>query len=162
MAKTVIELDNKMDACRLEVFAEISAIHTQITEQNTLRLRMDKKLDEIAEQTRNNSKEFKLHDKEEMEKYDKIVEAIKDLTDTMKQLIVDTQANTGFIQSEQQNRDIEERVAERMLEIEKPNREAWHKIKMTALATITVAVLGGIGAALKFGIELYAMLHGGQ
>ena len=151
---TVAQLDEKVEECRAKVFKEISDIYLKLQAQDEVRQKMHDKLDRISAQSLANYEEFKTHDDKEMEKYDNIIQAIQDLTEA-------TKANTSFIQSEQYNKAVDEKLAEKLAEREAPSKEAWRKVRMTIIVLGTGAMFSFVVGALKFGFDMWIILHGG-
>lgn len=147
-----------VDSCKIDIHLQIQKISDELAEQKKIRKQMEETLEETLEQAKRNHKAFSEHDKDEMEKYDKVLDSIQELTDTMKKLMDETDANSMYVTEKQHQEEIDKRVAEALVDERKPNKEIWHKVKMTAFTVVTVGALGALGAAGYFILELYVRM----
>ena len=154
------ELEESLGKCKIDVFASIANINRTLGEQDLTRAKMDSKLDEIMKLVNTNDAKLAHHTEEEMVKFDEILNTIKKLTETMQTLIEETENNSDYVSTKQHAEEVEKAVRRRIQEMNAPRDEMWHKVKMTAIVIITGAVLTGIGSALKFGFDMYVMIHG--
>ena len=176
-------IEEEVKSCQIDVYGRLKAMEASLAEQVIVRSEMRSTLDTVLTQAKENHMEFKRHDEKEMEKYDMILEkydvivdSINDLTTTMKNLIEQTARNSEFVDTEVKDRRInddsrifnekmEKEVAERMLEIEAPAREAKkkadkikEKVIMTAIGVVTTAIVVGVGSAVYAGMQMWFML----
>lgn len=160
---------DRSDACRNEVHRKLGEMEAHFMEQDKTREDMKATLDMVLAQAKANSKEFKIHTEEEMDKYDEILTSMARLTDTMEILIKDTAKNTKYVDTEVQsrvfNKEMEKRVAEAKFELEEPIREEKarrdaivNKIKMTAIGIVTTAIVVGTGSAIYAGFKMWVTL----
>ena len=165
--------------CQVEMNYKIELIMSTMANDAETRNAMNVKLDSIAKQSivnheslAENKAEFIKHAVEEMEKYDEyhanqqgLTDSIKELTDTVKDLITRTADNTAYVQSETYNRRMQDSVDmaleiehKKQEEMDKPMRDLKNKVLMTAVTVVTVSVTSGIIAAVWYGIKVYAAL----
>lgn len=162
--------------CQVEMNYKIELIMSTMANDAETRNAMNVKLDSIAKQSIvnheslvENKAEFIKHAVEEMEKYDEyhanqqgLTDSIKELTDTVKDLIARTADNTAYVQSETYNRRMQESVdlavkAERKRihdaqAVIDANKIPWGKWFNTAIPSLIVVAVIGLSSLIWVGI----------
>lgn len=152
------ELRRQMEECKLDVHKDIKELKqghktlsrqldSQSEERKAFNMGILAKFDEMLT-------EFRSHTDDEMD-------TIKDIYTILTTLSEQTAQNTGFISSAQHNKEVEDRVSEKLQELNAPRYEMWKKIKLTAVSVATVAIMGAMGTAIMFMLDMYTLIHGG-
>lgn len=156
----VMELmKSEIESCQRDMYSEIKAMKIAIDAQDKIRAEMKETLNANLKQSKDNHAKFEEHALEEMEKYKQMVDAIEDLTKTMKDLISKTEYNSAYVDSQKYNDELEKRVAQHLADIDAPKQEMIHKVKMTAIGVATVATMGVMGSAVKFLYDLSTAMN---
>ena len=165
--------------CKLSIFTklgeydkELEGIKTRVDELEAGHLEFRHTLGRHEEQRITNHtkltsqvealhKRFDKHDEQEMMKYDKINDSILLMNNTVGSLIEkidkiasDTDANSEYISKHEAEIEKEEYAKKKLEEADAPRKEVWHKVKMTAVSVITLAILGVLGKFLWLGINI--------
>ena len=161
----------EIDVAKLknEVKATFSNIHEKLDQQDSLRKKMDAKLDAIATQSRMNFDKFDSHTRDEMEKYEQIRVALVGIQETINKLSEDTAKNSGYIASDKENKRVDRLVSERLEEAKRIQDEknatrnaVKNKIILTAVGLVTTVVVGGVISIVWFGFKAYMKLQLGE
>lgn len=159
--KAIIEaLQLKVETYEHDMSNDIKQMRIIIDEQTVVRQKMNTKLDKLKEHSIKTRENFDKHTAEEMVKYQETIDAIEELTKTMKQLIEDTTTNSDFVTQVQKEKEIKDAIKAHDEVKDLPMKEIKHKVFMVAVTIITGAVVTGIGSALWFGLEMYFVMFG--
>ena len=162
---------NESMKCKLDVYQKLREFEEDLevasVDRANYNLMLNQKIDKIADVQAELVKShidlqtwFKSHDEKEMEKYQQHTDAINNLTNTLKSINEETIRHSSFIQSEEYNRNLEALVQKRLDDENKPRKEILNKVYMTAIATITVAILTSVYYGIKFVYDLSIQLGG--
>lgn len=169
----ILEHQDKIGTCQMSV-------HNRLEEHTTQLSLIDSRFDaQTRERIEQNNKVMKAIDKlqnwadkhgaDELKRDTKFQETLSDLVSKVDEISVKTKDNTGYIQSRRHNEELENRVAEKMLEEHKkeslrlaPAKARKEKIIMTAIGVVTTGLTGGIMGIGYMVLKNYMLMQGGN
>ena len=164
--------------CKLEVWKEIKAIKNELddgeirmsnieatlekheTQRNANAVELKFAFNEIKEELKQYRRDFKDHDRVEMEKYEVILDAIEDLRTTVKATKDETDLNTIVLHEQQKQDAIAQEVKKIIDTRDKPYHDVKKKVIMTMAVIVTGAVMTGLFKLVVLVVTIDSMITG--
>ena len=159
---TLEEVAEQMMRNKLDVHQKIEAIHQQLSDGEIRMDEIEAILSKHESQRQQNNQElkdelrvirgaldsyrndFNNHDRVEMDKYDKIIEAINNLTEQLRKTAEDTDANTVIIHDRLKQEEIDRAIAEALDKDHAPYKEYKKQAVLAVIGIVSTGVIVGL------------------
>jgi len=177
---TLEEVQHESLQCKIEVWKEIQEIKARLQVGDTrmgdieailarnenLRVvstnEIKSAIHDIHDRLASHVDSFSIHDKEEIARYDKIIQQLDTLTSGLVATKAETDENSNLLKTQRVQAQIEHEVAQRLEEEHKPYKEIKMKVIYTVATIVTTAVIAGMWELIMFVAQMDTLLNGGQ
>lgn len=177
---TVKEVAEQMLRCKLDVYNRIEEINNRLGDGAIRMDEIESILDKHEKQRENYQQEikdefriihgelasgrndFNNHDRVEMEKYDKIIDALNNLTAQLKKTAEDTDANTQMLDIQKKQDEINQAVQEALDKDHAPYREYKKQAILAVIGIVSTGIVVGLYKLTVFVSDIDNLLKGGS